>query len=121
MTQTNRYATELLYTRASLFTHHNLPRPYISFFFLVRSITQRHPLNPIDQRPPAISLQLRILHPLLRPLLMRPRDPPDHALEEQHLVPHALLDEHAARVLVDDRLLVLFKPPLLAKGQTLVN
>jgi hypothetical protein len=71
------------------------------------SIPQRHPLNPINQRPPAISLQLSILHPLLRPILMRPRNPPNHALEKQDLVAHALADENAARVLVDDRLFVL--------------
>jgi hypothetical protein len=71
------------------------------------SIPQRHPLNPIDQRPPTISLQLSVLHPLLRPLLMRPRNPPDHALEKQDLVAHAFADEDAARVLVDDRLFVL--------------
>jgi hypothetical protein len=71
------------------------------------SIPQRHPLNPINQRPPAISLQLSILHPLLRPVLMRPRNPPNHALEKQDLVAHAFADENAARVLVDDRLFVL--------------
>jgi hypothetical protein len=74
----------------------------------IESITQRHPLNTIHQRPPAIRLQLSVLDALLRPVLMRPRDPPDHALEEDDLVAHALLDEDAARVLVDDGLLVLF-------------
>jgi hypothetical protein len=39
---------------------------------------------------------------------MRPGNPPDHALEEDDLVAHALLDEDAAGVLVDDGLLVLF-------------
>jgi hypothetical protein len=71
------------------------------------SIPQRHPLNPIHKPPPAIRLQLRILDPLLRPVLMRPGNPPNHALEKQNLVPHAFFDKHAARVLVDDRLFVL--------------
>jgi hypothetical protein len=39
---------------------------------------------------------------------MRPGNPPDHALEEDDLIAHALLDEDAARVLIDDGLLVLF-------------
>ena len=38
---------------------------------------------------------------------MRPGNPPDHALEEDDLVAHALLDEDAAGVLVDDGLFVL--------------
>jgi hypothetical protein len=38
---------------------------------------------------------------------MRPRNPPNHALEKQDLVAHAFLDENAARVLVDDGLFVL--------------
>ena len=41
---------------------------------------------------------------------MRPGNPPDHALEEDDLVAHALLDEDAAGVLVDDGLLVLNMP-----------
>jgi len=73
----------------------------------IESITQRHTLNTIHQSPPAIRLQLGILDALLRPLLMRPGNPPDHALEEDDLVAHAFLDEDAARVLVDDGLLVL--------------
>lgn len=72
-----------------------------------RSVTKRHPLNPINQPSPAIRLQLRILNPLLRPLLMQPRNPRNRALEKHNLVPHALLDKNSARVLVDDRLLVL--------------
>jgi hypothetical protein len=76
---------------------------------LTLSITQRHAFHTIDQSPPAIGLQLSVLNPLLRPVLMRPRDAPDHALEKQDLVAHALSDKDAARVLVDDRLLVLQK------------
>ena len=70
-------------------------------------VAQWHAFHAVDQSPPAIGLELGVLDPLLRPLLMCPRDAPDHALEEDDLVSHALFDEDAARVLVDDRLLVL--------------
>lgn len=71
------------------------------------SVTQRHALNPIDQTPPAVSLKLCVLHPLLRPLLVRSRNAPDRALEEDDLVAHTLLNEHATSMLIDNRLLVL--------------
>ena len=84
-------------------------KPYRQQLKTPTLVAQRHAFHAVDQSPPAISLELGVLDSLLRPLLVCPRDAPDHALEEDDLVSHALFDEHTARVLVDDRLLVLQK------------
>ena len=42
--------------------------------FRVMSFPQRHVLNLLAQRPPIISLELRILNTLLTPILMQPAD-----------------------------------------------
>jgi hypothetical protein len=70
-------------------------------------VALRHALHRVRQRAEILHLQLRRLDSLLRPILMQPADVVLRALEEEQFVAHALLDEDAAGVLVDDGLFVL--------------
>ena len=70
-------------------------------------IAQRHPLDLLTQRSPVVRLELCILDPFLAPILMQSADMILRLLEEEQLVPDALLDKDAAGMLVNDRLLIL--------------
>lgn len=52
-----------------------------------RLVTRRHPLQLVQQPPPVISQQLGELDPLLRPVLVPPRDMVLRRLEVYQLVP----------------------------------
>ena len=68
----------------------------------------RHALELVIELPPVICLQLRVFHPLLRPVLVPPADLVLRVLEVRQFVTQALLDEYTARMLRNNRLLVLF-------------
>lgn len=65
-------------------------------------LPRRHPLHFITQSPPVIRLQLRIFDSLLTPVLVQTTDMVLARLEMDELVTNALLDEHAARMLLHD-------------------
>jgi hypothetical protein len=71
------------------------------------SISQWHTLKLFLELFPIIGLQLRILHPFLRPVLTQAADVILRALEEYKLISDALLDENSSGMLSNNRLLVL--------------
>lgn len=73
----------------------------------LRSVAERHAFNSIHHSPKVIGLKLGVLDTLLCPVLVQSCNTADRRLEENQLVPHALLYENATSVLVDDGLLVL--------------
>ena len=86
------------------------PRPPPSPHHTARPlIAQRHALNGIHAPAPIIRQQLRVLDPLLRPVLVQARDAVLAVLEIQQFVAQALEDEDAAGVLGDDGLFVLYE------------
>jgi hypothetical protein len=70
-------------------------------------LAQRHHLNGLHKPSPAICLQLRILDPLLRPILVQPGNHVLAILEVIKFVADALLDEDTAGMLRNNRLFVL--------------
>lgn len=70
-------------------------------------LPKRHSFHLFTECAPVVSLQLRIPDPFLTPIHMQLADVILRLLKVDNLVSNALLDEHAARVLRDDRLLVL--------------
>ena len=70
-------------------------------------VSEGHALELVEESSPVVREHLRVLDPLLRPVLVPPADLILRLLEVDQLVPKALLDEHGPVVLVDDRLLVL--------------
>jgi len=70
-------------------------------------LTHWHILNFVAQGFPIINLHLCILHPLLTPVIVQPRNTILRALEGLNFVADALFDEHTSCVLVDNGLFVL--------------
>ena len=66
------------------------------------SISSRHVFDLVAQCPPIIGLELRILDPLLTPVLMQSADVILRLLENDQLIANAFLDENPASVLIDD-------------------
>lgn len=71
-------------------------------------LSHRHALHFLTQRPPIVSLQLGVLDPFLRPLLMQSGHMILALLEESEFVADAFCDEDAAGMLLDNGFLVLF-------------
>lgn len=91
-----------------LFLLHTTPQPEsaVSHDDLV---AERHAFQVVQQAPPVISEHLRILHTLLRPVLIPPRDVILSVLEMNQLIAKTFLDEYRAVVLVDNGFLVLLR------------
>lgn len=70
-------------------------------------LADRHAFDLFGQGPPVLRLEFGVLDPFLAPILMQPTDVVLRGLEEVELVPDALLDEDAPRVLGHDGLLIL--------------
>jgi hypothetical protein len=71
------------------------------------STSYRHALQLVIELPPVISLQLRVFHSLLCPVLVPPADLILRVLEVRQFVTQTFLDEYATRMLRNNRLLVL--------------
>jgi hypothetical protein len=74
---------------------------------LQQSLAEGHALHLVSQLPPIVRLQFRVLDALSGPVLVQTRDLELRGLEVDYLVTDALLDEDAARMLIDDGLFVL--------------
>lgn len=70
-------------------------------------LPRRHPLDLVTQSTPIVCLQFRVLNSFLAPVLVQPADMVLALLEVDEFIADALLDEHAPRVLLHNRLLVL--------------
>ena len=70
-------------------------------------VSHRHVFDFITQCSPVVGLQFCILDSLLGPVLVQATDVILRLLEEDQLVANTLLDENAAGMLVNNRLLVL--------------
>ena len=66
------------------------------------SISCRHIFDLVTQCPPIIRLELRILNPLLTPVLMESADVILRLLEKDELIANAFPDKDSASVLIDD-------------------
>ena len=78
------------------------------------STPYRHALQLVIELSPVIRLKLRVLHPLLCPVLVPSADLVLGILEIPQFVTEALLDEYTAGMLPNNRFLVLFYVSLCA-------
>lgn len=71
------------------------------------ALARWHILNLLSARPPVLCLCFSVLGPVCHPVLMPSSNVVLQCHECANLISHAFFDEHAPRVLVNNRLLVL--------------